>query len=56
MDVGHDDAMAMILAMYNEQVNLLGVSTVFGNQTIELTTLNALKIHYIAGFPTVRFH
>lgn len=45
--------MAMIMAMYGEGISLLGVSTVFGNQTVRLTTLNALKVHYIAGFPPV---
>eukprot|EP00959_Pyramimonas_sp_CCMP1952_P181340 3791627-Pyramimonas_sp.AAC.3 len=33
-DPGHDDAMAIILAAYNPNVSLIGVSTVFGNQTV----------------------
>lgn len=45
--------MAMIMGMYGEGISLLGISTVFGNQTVKLTTLNALKIHYVAGFSKV---
>ena len=45
--------MAIIMAHYGEGVELLGISTVFGNQTLHLTTLNALKIHYVAGLPSV---
>ena len=52
-DPGHDDAMAIILAAYADNISLLGISTVFGNQTIKLTTLNALKVHYIAGLSIV---
>ena len=41
-DPGHDDAFALILAA--KHLNLLGVTTVAGNQTIEKVTSNALKI------------
>ncbi len=41
-DPGHDDAVALILAA--KHLNLLGVTTVAGNQTIEKVTNNALKI------------
>lgn len=56
-DPGHDDAMAIILAAYGEpyddsndfrtgvsSINLIGVSTVCGNQTVEKTTDNALRM------------
>ena len=46
-DPGHDDAMAIILAAgpsHLYSVNLIGVSTVCGNQTVEKTTDNALRI------------
>ncbi len=37
---GHDDAMAIILAGYSDKIQLLGVSSVFGNQSIHKTTEN----------------
>jgi inosine-uridine nucleoside N-ribohydrolase len=48
-DPGHDDAMAIILAGHNNLIHLLGISTVCGNQTVEKTTLNALKTLNISG-------
>ena len=32
-DPGHDDAVAMLLAIGNSKINLLGVTTVGGNQS-----------------------
>ena len=43
-DPGHDDAIALLLAAASPEVELIGVTTVAGNQTIEKTTLNALKV------------
>ena len=43
-DPGHDDAIALLLALASPEVELLGVTTVSGNQTLEKTTTNALKI------------
>jgi inosine-uridine nucleoside N-ribohydrolase len=43
-DPGHDDAMALLLALASPEVELLGVTTVAGNQTLEKTTANALKV------------
>ncbi|GJQ15473.1 hypothetical protein GpartN1_g7264.t1 [Galdieria partita] len=48
-DPGHDDAFALILAIFNEKIDLLGVTTVSGNQTLEKTTLNASRILYACG-------
>jgi inosine-uridine nucleoside N-ribohydrolase len=48
-DPGHDDAFAIILAAYHPSLELIGISTVVGNQTIERTTQNAYKIAYISG-------
>jgi len=48
-DPGHDDAMAIILASYDPHIELLGISTVCGNQTVEKTTANALKTLELAG-------
>jgi inosine-uridine nucleoside N-ribohydrolase len=43
-DPGHDDAVALLLALASPEVDLLGVTTVAGNQTLEKTTANALKV------------
>ncbi len=43
-DPGHDDAIALLLALASPELELLGVTTVSGNQTLEKTTTNALKI------------
>ena len=43
-DPGHDDAIAWVLAAVEEKLDILAVTSVSGNQTIEKTTLNASKI------------
>jgi inosine-uridine nucleoside N-ribohydrolase len=43
-DPGHDDAIALLLALGSPEVQLLGVTTVFGNQTLERTTANAIRV------------
>jgi len=43
-DPGHDDAIALMLALASPELQLLGVSTVAGNQTVEKTTANALRV------------
>jgi inosine-uridine nucleoside N-ribohydrolase len=43
-DPGHDDAIAMLLALASPEVKLLGVTTVSGNQTLEKTTANAIRV------------
>jgi len=43
-DPGHDDAIAMLLALASPELEVLGITTVSGNQTLEKTTANALKI------------
>ena len=43
-DPGHDDAIAILLAGQKNYFNLLGITTVSGNQTIEKTTKNALNL------------
>jgi purine nucleosidase/pyrimidine-specific ribonucleoside hydrolase len=37
-DPGHDDAIAMLLALASPEIELVGVTTVAGNQTLEKTT------------------
>ena len=48
-DPGHDDAIALLLALASPEVELLGVTTVHGNQTLAKTTVNALKLLEFAG-------
>src|SRR5687767_13227386 len=40
-DPGHDDAMALMLACKSPELEVLAVTTVCGNSTIENTTRNA---------------
>ena len=48
-DPGHDDAIALLLALASPEVELRGVTTVAGNQTLEKTTTNALRVLELAG-------
>jgi pyrimidine-specific ribonucleoside hydrolase len=48
-DPGHDDAIALLLAIASPEVELIGVTTVAGNQTVDKTTNNALRILELAG-------
>lgn len=48
-DPGHDDAIAILLALASPEVELIGVTTVAGNQTLDKTTRNALVTLELAG-------
>ena len=48
-DPGHDDAIALLLALASPELELLGVTTTYGNQTLEKTTTNALRVLELAG-------
>ncbi|HEV7957485.1 MAG: nucleoside hydrolase [Microbacteriaceae bacterium] len=54
-DPGHDDAIALLLAHGNPDIELVAVTTVHGNQTIEKVTRNALAVARIAGITGVPF-
>ena len=54
-DPGHDDAIAMLLAWGSPEIDLVGVTTVMGNQTIEKVTRNALSVARVAGITGVPF-
>jgi len=43
-DPGHDDAIALMLALASPEVELLGVTTVFGNHSLRRTTENAIRV------------
>jgi inosine-uridine nucleoside N-ribohydrolase len=48
-DPGHDDAIALLLALASPEVELLGVTTVSGNATLDRTTANALRVLEFVG-------
>lgn len=48
-DPGHDDAVAMLLAAGNPEIELLGITTVGGNHTLDKVTHNAQVVATIAG-------
>jgi len=52
-DPGHDDAIALLLAAHHPALELLAITTVAGNQSIEKTTLNALKVCSLANIRNV---
>src|ERR671937_935655 len=43
-DPGHDDAIALLLALASPELEVLGVTTVSGNHTLEKTTANAIRV------------
>lgn len=43
-DPGSDDAIAIMLALYAEELDLLGITTVNGNRIVPKTTENALRV------------
>ena len=47
-DPGHDDAIAILLALGSDEVELRGVTTVAGNQTLPKTTANAIRVLELA--------
>jgi len=53
-DPGHDDAIALLLALASPELELLGVTTTYGNQTLEKTTANALRVLELVGRTDVR--
>jgi inosine-uridine nucleoside N-ribohydrolase len=48
-DPGHDDAIALLLALASPELEVLGVTTVAGNTTLPKTTANALRVLELAG-------
>jgi inosine-uridine nucleoside N-ribohydrolase len=48
-DPGIDDALAIFLALASPELDVVGLTTVFGNADVELTTRNALALLEIAG-------
>jgi purine nucleosidase/pyrimidine-specific ribonucleoside hydrolase len=48
-DPGHDDAVAMLLAAGSDAIDLRAITTVAGNCTLDLATLNARRVAALAG-------
>ncbi len=49
VDTGIDDAVALVLALKSEELDIKGITTVAGNQTIEKTTRNTLDVVEYVG-------
>jgi purine nucleosidase len=54
-DPGHDDAIALLLAHGSPEIDLVAVTTVVGNQTLDKVTRNALAVAEVAGIVGVPF-
>lgn len=52
-DPGIDDAQAIAFALAHPAIELIGLTTVFGNADIDITTRNALKLLEIFGQPHI---
>ena len=52
-DPGHDDAIAILLALASPEIDLVGVTTVGGNSGLENTTRNALTVLEVAQRPEI---
>lgn len=55
-DPGHDDAMAIMLAVGNPKIDLVGVTTVGGNQSLEKVTYNAWSVLEMAKATDIPVH
>ncbi|OMH34104.1 nucleoside hydrolase [Tersicoccus sp. Bi-70] len=55
-DPGHDDAVAMILALGDPRIDLLGITTIGGNQTLAKVTRNAQSMLAVCGREDVPIH
>lgn len=52
-DPGVDDSMAILLAFSSPEIEVEGLSTVFGNTGVDVTTGNALRLVELAGRPDI---
>lgn len=55
-DPGIDDALALLLACGAPELNLIGVTTVAGNRSVEMTADNACRVLDLAGRHDVPVH
>nr|XP_025883532.1 uridine nucleosidase 1-like isoform X2 [Solanum lycopersicum] len=52
-DPGIDDSMAILMAFQSPEVEILGLTTIFGNATTKAATRNALILCETAGYPDI---
>ncbi|GAA5837475.1 hypothetical protein JCM5353_001733 [Sporobolomyces roseus] len=50
-DPGHDDAIALLWALHSPEIDLVGISTVHGNASLDNTSLNAARCLLSYGSP-----
>ena len=55
-DPGIDDSMAIFYALNSPEIELLGLTTIFGNASTEICTTNALRLLEIAGRSDIPVH
>lgn len=48
-DPGHDDAIAILLALASPEIDVRAITTTYGNQTLDKTTGNALRVLELVG-------
>ena len=48
-DPGIDDAMAILFAFHAQELEVLGLTTTYGNVSVEQSTINALALVELAG-------
>lgn len=53
LDVGIDDALAVAYALGSPEVELVGITTTFGNVTVEQSVRNALAVCSLFGCPDI---
>ena len=52
-DPGVDDAMALLWGLADPRVDIVAIGTVWGNVSVDLTTVNALRLLEIGGRPDI---
>ena len=52
----HDDSMALMLALQSPELEILGVTTVAGNESVERATSDVLRMLEIANQPQIPVH
>ncbi|MBE7552770.1 MAG: nucleoside hydrolase [Anaerolineales bacterium] len=52
-DPGVDDAMAILLALKSPEIELVGLTTIYGNVYTDLATQNALRLVELTGRPDI---
>lgn len=55
-DPGADDLLAILLAFASPELEVLGITTAFGNSTVDKTTINATRACVLAGTKMVKVY